>query len=276
MSSLPALRKAAGISSLLSKQDANPKVAKNSKIGQLTAVLHLAPGNMSGHEVCPKRSPGCTAACLHFAGNPLHQDTKTTARIKKTKLFFDNRNLFMNILALEVTNHILNARTKKMNPSFRLNGTSDICFEIKKFILYPETAAIIARKLPEAELSVTNIINMFPTAQFYDYTAVPKRVVPSNYHLTFSMKETNLTDVLTALKASQNIAVVFPVKEIPETYEIDGRIYPVISGDDHDYRPMDPTTLVVVGLKVKGNSGKQDVSGFVQRNQNPLGVLLVA
>lgn len=260
---------------MLSNQDANPKVAKNTKIGKLTAVLHLAPGNMSGHEVCPKRSPGCTAACLHFAGNPLYQDAKTTARIKKTKLYFDNRNLFMNILALEITNHILRARRKKMDPSFRLNGTSDICFEIKKFILYPETAAIIASRLPEANLSARNVISMFPTAQFYDYTAIPNRVAPSNYHLTFSMKEDNYTDVRTAMLAGQNIAVVFPLKEIPETYQIGDQTLQVISGDDHDYRPEDPAG-VVVGLKVKGVSGKKDLSGFVQRSQNLQGVLKIA
>jgi hypothetical protein len=72
----------------LSPPDANPKVKKNQKIGVLTTVLHLAPGNMSGHEVCPKRSPGCSAACLHFAGDPSRLERKTTARVKRTNLFF--------------------------------------------------------------------------------------------------------------------------------------------------------------------------------------------
>src|SRR5687767_9196464 len=103
--SLHKLRARAGINPLLSPPHANPKVAKNQKVGVLTTVLHLAPGNMSGHEVCAKRSPGCSAACLHYSGSPLHYDRKTKARIARTKLFFKDRNLFMNILALELHAH---------------------------------------------------------------------------------------------------------------------------------------------------------------------------
>ena len=38
---------------------------------------------------------------------------------------------------------------------------------------------------------------------------------------------------------------------------------PVIDGDEHDYRPADPEG-VIVGLKVKGKSGKGDETGFVK------------
>lgn len=259
MISQKSLRERLGVRALLSQQDSNPKVAKNFKVGQLTAVLHLAPGNMSGHEVCPKRSPGCSAACLHFAGSPAYLTNKTTSRVGKTKAFFANRNDFLNLLALEISKHIQKARMLDLNPSVRLNGTSDICFEAKKFTLYPE----VASKLVEGNKLATNIIEMFPTVRFYDYTAIPNRRPPENYHLTFSMKENNDADVTIALRRGWNIAVVFPTSELPSEY----LGFPVIDGDEHDYRPLDPTPCVV-GLKAKGVAGRGDQTGFVQRNEN--------
>ncbi len=46
----------------------NPKVLKGMKQGYNTYILHLAPANVSGFETCPKRTAGCTAACLNTAG----------------------------------------------------------------------------------------------------------------------------------------------------------------------------------------------------------------
>lgn len=268
--SLAVLRARAGIGSLLSNENSNPKIAKNTKIGQHTAVLHLAPGDMSGHEVCPKRSPGCSAACLHFAGAPQYMGAKTKARIARTKLFFADRNTFMNILALEIAAHIKRAHKLGLEPSIRLNGTSDICYEAKKFIIFAGVDLLDSGWNKQA----TNIIDMFPTVQFYDYTAIPNRRVPLNYNLTFSMKENNNADVTTALRQGLNIAVVFPTPTLPDTMNIDGVAYSVINGDEHDFRPADPSPCVV-GLKAKGKKGKSDSTGFVRRDKS-LGDLLAA
>jgi hypothetical protein len=237
----------------LSPPDANPKVKKNQKIGVLTTVLHLAPGNMSGHEVCPKRSAGCSAACLHFAGDPSRLERKTKARVAKTRLFFSDRNLFMNILVLELLAHVRAAKRKGMKPGARLNGTSDIVWEKKRFILFPEVAAQLGR-------SGDNIIDLFPEMSFYDYTKIPGRTSPANYHLTFSESETNSVEVAREMARGMNIASVF-VGGLPGNHL--GRT--VIDGDEHDYRPADPAR-VVVGLKVKGVKGKADRSGFVQNS----------
>ena len=253
---LNTLRKRAGVRTLLSAVNSNPKVAKNGKLGILTAVLHLAPGNMSGHEVCPKRSAGCSAACLHFAGSPAYMSGKTTARIARTKLLFADRNLFMNILALEIAEHLKLAEKENMEPAIRLNGTSDIVWEKKKFILFPEVSEILDGP------SGTNIISLFPTISFYDYTAIPNRTPPANYDLTFSAKEDNDRDVLGALKQGLNVAVVFG-RKLPVQLTLGGKNLVVIDGDEHDYRPSDPRG-VVIGLKAKGAKGKQDTSGFVQ------------
>lgn len=264
MKYLNTLRLKAGVRTLLSAIDANPKVAKNGKLGILTSVLHLAPGDMSGHEVCPKRSPGCSAACLHFAGSPAYLTNKTQARIKKTKLFFADRNIFLNILALEMAEHIKIADKKNMEPAFRLNGTSDIVWERKKFILWPETVAALTKIGVPFNRDAIVITDLFPTVSYYDYTAIAGRVVPDNYHLTFSLKEQNMNDTLAEIARGLNVAAVFPVGQIPASF----LGLPVIDGDEHDYRPADPQGCVV-GLKVKGLKGRADDTGFVYRVIEP-------
>jgi len=265
MTLLNDLRARAGVRSLLSDEGSNPKIAKNEKLGVSTAVLHLAPGNMSGREVCPKRSAGCTAACLHFAGSPAYMTAKTQARLKRTRLFFDDRNLFMNILVLEIAAHVRRADRKNLIAAVRLNGTSDIVWERKKFVLFPEVREFLARKFPTANLEQKEITRIFPTVQFYDYTAIPGRDSPENYHLTFSMKEDNMLDVIAEMKRGRNIAAVFPVGEVPSTF----LGLPVIDGDETDYRPADPSPCVV-GLKVKGLRGKADNTGFVHKSHSDL------
>ena len=257
---LNVLRKRAGVHSLLSAINTNPKIAKNGKLGILTGILHLAPGDMSGHEVCPKRSPGCSAACLHYAGSPAYQTGKTTARIARTKLLFADRNMFMNILVLEMAEHIEKAKTLNLEPSFRLNGTSDIVWERKSFILWPETAEALRVINEDINLAAKNVIEMFPTTAFYDYTAIAKRNPPENYYLVFSAKEQNMNDVAFEMGRGTNIAVVFPTKDLPT--QLWGR--EVINGDEHDYRPADPLG-VIVGLKAKGTKGRKDTSGFIYR-----------
>lgn len=259
MKLLNKLRRDAGVRSLLSAIDTNPKVAKSGKLGVMTGILHLAPGDMSGHEVCPKRSPGCSAACLHYAGSPVYMQAKTQARITKTKLFFSDFQLFMNILALEIDELIAKAKKANMEPALRLNGTSDIVWERKRFRPTAEVAEALA-----TTMDLTSVISLFPTTTFYDYTAIPSRNVPENYHLTFSLKEHNVNDALAALAQGINVAAVFPGK-LPESY-LD---VTVINGDEHDYRPADPAG-VIVGLKAKGQRGRSDTTGFVQHESAAL------
>ena len=244
------LKKFLGVNSLLSGEGTNPKVAKNEKLGVLGGVLHLAPADLSGFEVCPMRSAGCTAACLHTAGNPAYMKNKNEARIKRTKAFFAEREAFMNLLVLEIANMLNSAEKQQLDLAVRLNGTSDIRWESVRFTVWPWVQARIDRV---ASGKVT-VLELFGDIQFYDYTKLHNRKgVPSNYHLTFSLNETNRKF---ATKQDRNIAVVFAGK-LPENFL--GR--PVIDGDEHDYRPNDPQG-VVVGLKVKGK-GREDDTGFV-------------
>ena len=216
----------------------NPKLMKGEKKGYLSFVLHLSPADVSGYETCPKRTAGCTAACLNTAGRggmfkPGGTNTIQEARKRKTKMFFEQRDEFMAALEADIRLGIKQAEKKGMIPAFRLNGTSDLAWE--KY----------------------GIIQKFPEVQFYDYTKIRNRKVADipNYHLTFSKADGNDMDVRLVASTGMNVAVVFD--KLPATYI--GR--EVIDGDDTDLRFLDKKG-VVVGLKAKGRARK-DTSGFV-------------
>jgi hypothetical protein len=228
---------------------ANPKIQKGTKEGYLSFILHLAPADLSGYEVCPKRTKGCTSACLNTAGRGgMFRKGETTnmiqkARIRKTKYFFEARQDFMLDLYNDIKKAIRYAERKGLTPVFRLNGTSDLSWE--KYDMLPGQ----------------NVFELFPNVQFYDYTKVPKRKVKGiqNYHLTFSQADGNERDVIWALGEDINVTVVFD--KIPTEYK--GK--PVFNADDTDLRFKDPRG-VVLGLKAKGKA-KKDYSGFVIRLQ---------
>jgi len=226
---------------LLSHFDSNPKVAKNTKLGWGTAVLHLAPASMSGFQVCSARSPGCEAACLHHAGAAHYQSRKDQSRIAKTQRFFRDRHAFMAQLLRELQAHVRKMERMGLRPAARLNATSDLPWERIRCGDHK------------------NIMEALPDVLFYDYTAIPNRVVPSNYHLTFSLKETNVAEADRQRAAGFNLAVVFPTEDLPDTFWG----LPVIDGDETDFRPADPARCIV-GLKAKGSKAKADTTGFVQ------------
>lgn len=220
---------------------ANPKVQKGTAKGYLTFILHLAPADLSGHEVCPKRSAGCTAACLNTAGRggmfKAGTDTNAIqkARIRKTQFFFEDRREFMMVLADDIRKAIRFARKRDLTPVFRLNGTSDLSWE-------------------KYTISGYNVFELFPDVQFYDYTKVLGRKVSQypNYHLAFSRSEDNMSDCFAAQREGMNVAVVYD--RIPDH---------VYSADEDDLRFLDPN-VGIIGLKAKGRA-KKDKSGFVVR-----------
>ena len=112
------------------------------------------------------------------------------------------------------------------------------------------------------DLEYTAIFEVYPEVQFYDYTKNYTRfdkVLPKNYHLTFSYSEANkkYIDLFKPIwKTNYNIAVVFKGKTLPKTFK--GR--KVINGDITDHRFLD-IKGVVVGLLAKGKA-KKDNSGF--------------
>ena len=220
---------------------ANPKIQKGTKLGYLSFILHLAPADLSGRETCPKRTAGCTAACLNTAGRGgMFKRGENTnmiqkARIRKTQYFFEARDYFMQDLYADIQKAIKFAAKQGLTPVFRLNGTSDLSWE-------------------KYTINDKNIFELFPTVQFYDYTKVLGRKVSKypNYHLTFSKADGNDSDVAEALLQGMSVVAVYDA--IPEG---------VPSADETDLRFLDPKGIML-GLKAKGRA-KKDYSGFVIR-----------
>ena len=214
----------------------NTKTVKGEAMGYQTYIMHLAPSTLSGYNTCPMASKGCAAACLNTAGRGRFTATQE-ARIRKTRWFFEDRPTFMVQLVKDIQAAIRKADRETMIPVFRLNGTSDIRWE---------TIPVNGRR---------NIMEMFPSQTFYDYTKLQNRVnLPSNYHLTFSRSEENYTAVDTMMAQGYNTAIVFD--NLPAVYNG----YKVIDGTETDLRFLDPKN-VIVGLLAKGKA-KKDLSGF--------------
>lgn len=238
-----------GVNDLLSRPESNPKIAKNGKVGVLCAPLHLAPHKLSGFNVCAKASPECIAACLHTAGNVQYMPGKTRARLARTKAYFKARAAFMAALYYEIARLERKAKRENMLCGIRLNATSDITFE----------------SVPVGGFA--NIMEAFPAVQFYDYTKRSNRKnLPVNYDLTFSLAENNDREAVQAFRNGMNIAVVFNVrrgKPLPKGFTLGQEyILPVIDGDLHDYRPIDPRNCIV-GLRAKGKAIGSN-GGFVR------------
>jgi hypothetical protein len=229
----------------------NPKILKGLKQGYNTYILHLAPADLSGYNTCPKATAGCKAACLNTAGRGgMFKKGETTnaiqkARIRKTKMFYEQRQDFMLALKKDIELAIKQSKKLGLIPVIRLNGTSDLSWE--KYDMIPGQ----------------NVFECFPDIQFYDYTKILGRKVKgiANYNLTFSAADGNDADVYSAISQDYNVATVFGIKKtlpMPESYNG----LPVFNGDESDLRFLDPKG-VVVGLYAKGKA-KKDTSGFVK------------
>src|SRR5262245_2814662 len=243
----------------------NPKTEKGRGLGYWTFILHLAPAKLSGFNVCPMATKGCTRACLNTAGRGgisrggilTYRDVARgkrnaiqNARRTRTRAYFEHRADFMGLLATEVSKAIRKARAQGYVPVFRLNGTSDIRWETVPVGGFP------------------NIMAMFPDVQFYDYTKLPNRKhIPANYHLTFSLADGNDAASIAAIDNGMNVAAVFRSKDTVARYMASGIVLgdkqvPVMRGDDTDLRFLDLPGHVIA-LYAKGNA-KHDTSGFVR------------
>jgi hypothetical protein len=219
----------------------NAKTVKSDKGGEyLTAIMYLAPADtVPGINVCPMAElAGCKTACLYSAGRGAFNNVQQ-ARIRKTIAFRDNPVAFVDQLKLDIIKAQKKADKLGVKLAVRLNGTSDIAFE----------------NVPGGD--GLTLMHAFPDVQFYDYTKLPGRKVPSNYHLTVSYSEASLHYAAKALKTVKNIAVVFRTSDLPAMFA--GR--KVVNGDRDDLRFLDPRN-VIVGLYAKGKA-KHDQSGFV-------------
>lgn len=218
------------------------------KYNELVYTIYLAPAKSSGYEVCAGRTAECTKLCLNESGmNTMdgYDGRINKSRIKKTQLFYENRELFVRWMIAEINTMIAKAKKLEYNYSVRLNNTSD---------LSPELFYI------NDNGTKRNILEIFPDVQFYDYTKVANRVKLMakypNYDLTYSYSGENMDECITMLENNVRVAVVF--RNVPTVFI--GK--EVIDGDKYDMRYRDPKNCVV-GLKFKRVRTKLTESSFV-------------
>ena len=219
------------------------KMMKSYTHNVATYCVYLAPANMAGRtkkgtriNVCPM-SQHCKELCLNSAGHNkadilsngkenIKQSLINISRIKKTKLFYNDRDLYMDILIHEINRDRSYAERHGMEFSVRLNGTSDLSPEIMK-------------------KDGKNILEIFPDVQFYDYTKVYNRTklmkFYPNYDITFSYDGYNWDQCEQFLNDDGKVAVVFDSETMPKTY----KGYKVIDANGYDMRYLDPKGCIM-------------------------------
>jgi hypothetical protein len=235
--------KSTGISYLGNVSNSS-KIKKNAKVLNIdTYVLYLAPHTLSGYNTCPMATKDCISGCLNTSGRA-GMEIKSgnsdysqiiASRIKKTKLFYEQRSFFFDWLIAEIKAAKNLSEKKGNNFAVRLNGTSDINWNAYKH-------------------NGLTIFDHFSDIQFYDYTKVPNRFnnIPANYHLTLSYTGYNWNSCKDILNKGYNVAAVFNIQKwynnrpeniLPLPTSFKG--FPVIDGDITDYRPYDKNGSIV-------------------------------
>ena len=107
----------------------------------------------------------CWQFCLDESGRGVFANVQA-ARMRRTDLFNDDRAEFEKLLWKDIAALCRKADREGKQAACRLNGTSDIQWE-----------RIFPRLFTE-----------FADVKWYDYTKLPLRSVPHNYHLTYSLQ----------------------------------------------------------------------------------------
>ena len=229
----------------------NGKLVKSEKLGlgYRTVGISLSPAGehlpYGGlRSFCAGASPGCSAGCLKFTGMN-NMTTHGAGRIAKSLFYERHPDQFIWQVGRELDAHQLSVDRKGLDIlklACRVNVLSDLV----------RLANLLAEK--------------HPRVQFSDYSAIRNaRPGPTNLHRTYSRKETWKDEwVHTMVEASKNVSIVFYGGDLPDTWQG----IPVINGDTHDARWLDPPG-VIVGLKRKGNKTAQRAaieSGFAVRS----------
>ena len=103
--------------------------------------------------------------CLNESGRGVWANVQA-ARQRRAAIFEDDRQEFKRLLWKDLAALCRKADRNGNQAACRLNGTSDLQWER----IYP------------------TLFTEFDEIRWYDYTKLPKRVVPANYHLTYSLQ----------------------------------------------------------------------------------------
>jgi hypothetical protein len=221
--------------------EASTKTDKSRKaLGIRTKILYMAAAtSIPGLSSC-LWATHCAELCLVQTGQ-LGLPTGVDATTRKLLLAYWYPKLFLAKLESELTNFDRIAAKTGERCAVRLNGTTDLMWEL---ILQMER---------------------WPNLRFYDYTkglARLDRVDREVYDLTYSYDGANLQQCLNVLGSGGRVAAVFD--GLPESYFG----YDVVEGDSHDARFVNPTGTWVA-LTPKGKA-KTDLSNpFVIRDWRP-------
>lgn len=222
----------------------NAKTVKGDGSEYVTAIMYLTPYKSLGINTCPMAEQAkCIEGCLNTAGRGAFNSVQA-GRARKTQWYASDREGFMSQLFKDIQGFVKFCSKLGVVPCVRLNGTSDIRWELIKVNGF------------------ASIFEAFPMVQFYDYTKIANRKIKvTNYHLTWSYSgasEAYAKQHAIAKVNGLNIAVVWrKAVDIPTEY----LGLPVVDGDKDDLRFLDPKG-VVVALYAKGKA-KKDTSGFV-------------
>lgn len=229
---------------LLTAEISSPKLAKHEASNYYTAILYLAGAGDS--RLCPAATEGCRAVCLVTEAGRGSFDNVKQARQARTTMLFDRREEFLTILRADIKSVIRKASKLGKLPAVRLNGGSD--------------------------LDWTELYEEFSEVQFWEYTKRPDLALKlnklPNVQATYSHNE-HTTNRITGIMLANgiNIAMVFDLwsrkgGDLPASV---GSV-PVIDGDVHDLRFLDPKG-VIVGLRLKSitKPGEKINLQFVQK-----------
>ena len=219
--------------SLLVTNNGNTKVRKTAEGTPFRiASLSMAPDDI----ICKNRKIAeCDKPCLFKSGRGQMQIVQNSRRAK-TKLWHNDRDLFIDILTRELNAFIRSCKKSGHIPAARLNTISDIPWEDYGI---PQLFSPLGLKM-------------------YDYTKIADRLgkTPDNYSLMFSYSSAPAyqEEVRKALATDCPISVVFR-GGMPSSFL--GR--EVIDGDRSDLFNLEAQGKII-GLKLKGGKEIQSSS----------------
>ena len=235
--------------------------------------LALSPAFKEGKFTTCPNSASCSKECLgktsggyFFGGGGKDLSKMLGGRLegfKKTQAFFRDPENFAIKLHNEITIKKFIAAQNGNQLAVRLNMLSDINPRVHE-----------------------QLIKAHPDVIFYDYTKNNTNPIAPNHHYTYSStgisQNVNGQEIINSnqnwkqmrrrLDEGKNVAMAFSHKQlIPETIldEETNKVYKVVSGDAHDFRPADAVPAgvdgVIIGLKNK--AAPRSASGAAKESE---------
>lgn len=253
------------------------KAIKAQSFGVINGIHYMAPHELGSigtgrrFNLCVAASAGCIKLCLgEYSGQAgMARDGELNSvrksRRDKAQRFMGERKAYMQDVALATAQEYRRAAKKGFGFVARFNGSTDVAAEGINVVVDAALAVKLSKLMQRhiAQGVYRNLMVLFHEIQFVDYTKIAARfgrALPANYSLTFSLAENNHDVAIDLLNRGVNVAAVFG-GVMPETWNG----FPVINGDEHDLRHLDPkgSRGFVIGLAPKGSKAKKDNSGFV-------------